>query len=148
MAYPPIQVWNNAEPTDKQKAKYGAAELRAIKTYLTTIPQILMTGNATLVQDDTENSAGKHYYRTQISAHTLTIPTNASVPFRIGSVVNVANGVGAGVLTIAKASGVTLVLAGTSAMTSIAVAATGMATILKVAENTWFVTGVGLTGTV
>lgn len=147
MAYPPIQAWNNAEPTDKQKAKHGAAELRAIKTYLTAIPQILITGNATLEQNDTENSAGKHYYRTQASAHTLTVPANASVPFRVGSVVNAVNGVGTGVLTIAKASGVTLVLAGTGSMTSIAVAATGMATILKVAENTWFVTGVGLTGT-
>jgi hypothetical protein len=147
MPYPPIQVWDNTEPTDRQKAKFGAQELRAIKTYLTCIPQIPMTGNATFRQDDTVNSAGSHYYRTTATAHSLTIPTNASVPFRIGSIVNCVNDEGAGVCTILPASGVTLVLGGEGVMASIAIAEAGSASIIKIGTNRWYVTGVGLTGT-
>jgi hypothetical protein len=147
MAYPPIQAWNNAEPTDKQKAKHGAAELRAIKLYLTAIPQIPMPASVTMQQDDTENSAGKHYYHTSGTAHALTIPTNAVVPFRTGSIVNCVNEIGGGVVTIAKSSGVTLVLGGSGLVTTIAIAANGSASIMKVATDRWYVTGVGLTGT-
>lgn len=146
--YPPIQVWNNAEPTDRQKAKFGAQELRAIKTYTTAIPSIPLSANATFEQNDTTNSAGSGYDHTSATAHTLTVPSNATVPFRLGSSVNVFNDIGAGVVTIAKESGVTLILAGTGAMTSIAIAATGACMITKRGTNRWFVTGVGLTGTV
>ena len=134
MAYPPIEVWNNLEPTDKQKAKHGAQELRAIKTYLTVIPQIVLSANATFAQDQTTNSAGSGYYHSSGTAHTLTIPANATIPFRVGSAVNLFNDRGAGIVTIAKAGGVTLILAGQGAMTSIAVAATGSAMIYKMAK--------------
>lgn len=147
MAYPPIEVWNNAEPTDRQKAKYGAQELRAIKTYLTCIPSIVLSANATMAQDQTTNSAGSGYDHTSATAHTLTVPANATVPFRVGTSVNLFNDVGAGVVTVAKEAGVTLILAGEGEMTSIAVAAAGACMITKRAENRWFVTGVGLTGT-
>lgn len=147
MAYPPIQVWNNTEPTDKQKAKFGAEELRAIKNYVTCIPQILLDANKTLRQDATENSAGSAYRHVSATAHSLTVPTNAVVPFRAGSAVNVFNDVGAGIVTIAKSAGVVLVLSGSGVMTSIAVAAAGSAMIYKMETDRWMITGVGLTGT-
>lgn len=142
--YPPIQAWNNAEPTNLRKAKHGAEELREIKKFTTCIPSIALSADTTL----SLASAGCGYDHTSASAHVLTVPTNAAVAFRTGTAVNGFNDVGGGVVTIAKSSGVTLILAGSGAMTSIAVAAAGSFMLTKRAENRWFVTGVGLTGTV
>lgn len=90
------------------------------------------TGTAyTLVLAD----AGNAVDITNASANTLTVPTNASVAFPVGTVIEIAQ-LGAGQTTIAG-SGVTFLSAsGLKLRTQNAVA-----TIRKNATNTWLVAG-------
>lgn len=96
------------------------------------------SGNYTLVIGD----AGDHVYFTGGSTATLTVPTNASVAFSIGTTILAVNN-NSGNLTISGA-GVTFQLAnGTTGNRT--VATKGMASLLKVATDTWWVTGPGVT---
>ena len=72
------------------------------------------------------------------SANTLTIPTNASVAFPVGTVINFVQ-VGAGVTTVVASSGVTLngVVAGSAAVTK----QYSVGSLVKLATDTWIVTG-------
>jgi hypothetical protein len=103
------------------------------------IPQVAFTGNTTVSIAD----AGKHYYSTQSTGYTLTVANNASVSFAIGTAINIINQ-GSATITIAPASGVTMYLAGNSTAGSRTLASYGMATVQKVASDTWFLVGVGL----
>lgn len=68
---------------------------------------------------------------------TLTVPTNASVPFPIGAVIHVRQG-GAGKLTIAAAGGVTI----HSRSNYLALSAQyGFATLEKTGTNVWALYG-------
>jgi hypothetical protein len=96
------------------------------------------SGNYTLALTD----AGDHVYFTGGSTATLTVPTNSSVAFPTGTTILVVNN-NSGNLTISGA-GVTFQLAnGTTGNRT--VATKGMASLLKVATDTWWVTGPGVT---
>jgi hypothetical protein len=86
---------------------------------------------------------GKLVTSNNASAQTLSIPTNASVAFPIGTQINVAWITGAGQPTInAVTSGTTTVLS--TGVTSTAPklrVANSVATCIKVATDTWLVTG-------
>ena len=104
------------------------------------MPQNSQTGATyTLVLADD----GKHIYLTTGSTNTITVPTNASVAFPIGTVVTVVNG-NSGICTI---SGPTtgLQLANGAAATTRSIATKGMATMIKVATDLWYVSGAGVT---
>jgi hypothetical protein len=103
------------------------------------IPQVSFTGNATIATTD----AGKHFYSTQSSNFTLTIANNASQGFQIGAAITVVNQ-GTGTISIAQGSGVTLYLAGNATSGNRSVSTFGMATIMKVATDTWFINGTGV----
>ncbi len=103
------------------------------------IPQVSFTGNATIATTD----AGKHFYSTQSSNYTLTIANNASQGFQVGAAITVVNQ-GTGTISIAQGSGVTLYLAGNASSGNRSVATFGMATIMKVATDTWFINGTGV----
>jgi hypothetical protein len=103
------------------------------------IPQVSFTGNATIATTD----AGKHYYSTQSSNYTLTIANNASQGFQVGAAITVVNQ-GSGTISIAQGSGVTLYLAGNATAGNRSVATFGMATLIKVATDTWFINGTGV----
>lgn len=103
------------------------------------IPQVSFTGNATIATTD----AGKHFYSTQSSNYTLTIANNASQGFQVGAAITVVNQ-GTGTISIAQGSGVTLYLAGNATSGNRSVATFGMATIMKVATDTWFINGTGV----
>jgi hypothetical protein len=103
------------------------------------IPQVSFTGNATIATTD----AGKHFYSTQSSNYTLTIANNASQGFQVGAAITVVNQ-GTGTITVAQGSGVTLYLAGNATSGNRSVATFGMATIIKVATDTWFINGTGV----
>lgn len=103
------------------------------------IPQVGFTGDATIAITD----AGKHYYSTQSTSYTLTIANNASQGFQVGAAITIVNQ-GSGTITVAQGSGVTLYLAGNSTAGNRSVATFGMATIIKVATNTWFINGTGV----
>lgn len=104
-----------------------------------TAPQTSGGASAyTLVLTD----SGKSVIFTGGSTATLTVPTNASVAFPVGTVLLVIND-NSGNLTISGA-GVTFQLAN-GATGNRTVATKGMATLLKVATDTWYVSGAGVT---
>jgi hypothetical protein len=86
---------------------------------------------------------GKLVTSNNASAQTLSIPTNASVAFPIGSQVNVAWITGAGQPTInAVTSGTTTVLSTGATSTAPKLrAVNSVATCIKIATDTWLVTG-------
>ena len=103
------------------------------------IPQVSFAGNTTIATTD----AGRHYYSTQSTSYTLTIANNASQGFQVGAAITVVNQ-GTGNITVAQGSGVTLYLAGNATSGNRTIATFGMATLIKVATNTWFINGTGV----
>jgi hypothetical protein len=97
--------------------------------------------NTTLALTD----QGKHVYFTGGSTATLSVPTNASVAFPTGTTILVVNN-NSSTLTIQNAtSGVSFQLANGASATSRTVATKGMATLLYVGSDTWYVSGAGVT---
>jgi hypothetical protein len=91
-------------------------------------------GSGTLVLTD----AGKHYFTTS----GITVPENASVAFDVGTVITiVSNATG---ITITQGANVTLRLVNSSSTGNRTLAAHGVATLIKVGTNTWYVTGQGV----
>ena len=103
------------------------------------IPQSGTATTATLAIGD----AGKHIYVTT-NGQTITIPANASVAYPIGTTIGFIAGPSATTVTIAITSD-TMYLAGTGTTGSRTLAAHGMATAVKVAATTWYISGNGLT---
>ena len=99
-----------------------------------TMPQSANT-SGTLVLSD----SAKHYYVTS----GVTVPLNSSVAFDIGTVITIVSNNTA--LTITPASGVTLQLANSASAGTRSLASNGIATMLKVAVNTWYISGTGVT---
>ena len=94
--------------------------------------------NTTVAASD----SGKHIYITGGSTATLTVNTNATTPIDTGTTILVVNN-NSGNLTISGA-GVTFQLAN-GATGNRTVATKGLATCLKVATDTWYVSGAGVT---
>ena len=88
----------------------------------------------TLVQSD----AGKLITMNNASANTLTIPTNASVAFAIGTIIAV-DMLGAGVTTIDGDTGVTV--NGSSGGSETITAQYKGASLKKISTDTWIVQG-------
>lgn len=79
--------------------------------------------------------------RSNASASTFTIPTNASVAFPVGTVITVLN-IGAGVVTIqAVTSGTTTVLSAGATAAAPTLAQYKSAACIKTATDTWYVVG-------
>jgi hypothetical protein len=102
------------------------------------IPQVA-AANATLALTD----AGKHYYSTTAGNLTLTVPLNSSVGFATGTAISIVVQAAGNVLVNA-ASGVTLYMGGNATAGNRVVSTYGMATLMKVATNTWFINGTGV----
>jgi hypothetical protein len=102
------------------------------------IPQNAQSSNYTLVLID----GGKHIYSTNSGAQSITIPTNASVAFPIGTAFTIVNN-GTTSITIVTTS-LTVYQAGTTNTGNRTIATKGVATCLKVATDTWFVSGAGV----
>jgi hypothetical protein len=136
-----------ASSTDSVLAVYDGTTGKLLKNSTMAIdsvgyinsPQNSQSGSTyTLLLGD----AGDHIYFTGGSTATLTVPTNSSVAFPTGTTILVLNN-NSGALTISGA-GVTFQLAnGTTGNRT--VATKGMASLLKVATDTWWVTGPGVT---
>ena len=102
------------------------------------IPQNAQSSNYTLVLID----GGKHIYSTNSGAQSITIPTNSSVAFPIGTALTIVNN-GTTAITIVTTS-LTVFQAGTTNTGNRTVATKGVATCLKVATDTWFISGAGV----
>ena len=102
-------------------------------------PQNAQNTSYTLTLTD----SGKHIYSQNTATQVVTIPTNANVAFNVGTMVSIVLQ-GSGSMTISPFSGVTLYLAGNSTSASRTISTYGMATLMKVATNTWFINGSGV----
>jgi hypothetical protein len=102
------------------------------------IPQVVFTSNATLALTD----AGKHYFSSN-SANVITVPNNATVSFNIGAAITIVQQ-GSANLTITPDTGVTMYLSGNSTSAARTLGNYGMATLMKVATDTWFINGTGV----
>ena len=136
-----------ASSTDSVLAVYDGTTGKLLKNSTMPIssvgyigsPQVSGGSSAyTLVIGD----AGDHVWFTGGSTATLTVPTNSSVAFPTGTTILVLNN-NSGNLTISGA-GVTFQLANGSTGNR-TVATKGMASLIKVATDTWWVTGPGVT---
>jgi hypothetical protein len=95
------------------------------------------TGPYTITAAD----AGEHIYST--ATRTLTIPANSALALPIGTTIVFISGVGA-TTTIAITTD-TMLLVGPGTTGSRTLAPHGMATAVKVAATTWYISGNGLT---
>jgi len=77
------------------------------------------------------------------TARTWTIPANASVAFAVGTVLTIANTYGAGILSLGITTD-TLYLAGSSLTGTRSISSGGLATLIKVGDTTWMVSGAGV----
>jgi hypothetical protein len=102
------------------------------------IPQVAAS-NTTIALSD----AGKHYYSTSAGNFTLTIPNNASASFATGTAISIVVQ-SAGNVLVNAVSGVNLYMAGNSTAANRVVSNYGMATLLKVATDTWMINGTGV----
>ena len=103
------------------------------------IPQIAFSANATAAA----NAAGCHYYSTTAGNLALTLPDNSSVAFPTGATLTVVVNAAGNVL-VNQGTGVSLYQAGASATGNRVVGAYGLATVMKVAANTWVISGTGV----
>lgn len=95
-------------------------------------PQNIQSGNYTLVLDD----AGKHIYSANTGAQTITIPTNASVAFPIGTVITIVNrGTNSIVLST---TGISVIQNGTGAIYNPSILAVNTTLqLIKTGTNEW-----------
>lgn len=119
----------------------GTSAFQTQLTALTSVTQNVKNADYTLVVGD----ANKHIYKSNTSAYTWTIPPNSSEAFPTGTTVTFINGGASGAVTLARGSGVALLLGGDGTDSNKTLAAYGMATAIKVATDTWFISGAGLT---
>jgi Lon protease-like protein len=106
-----------------------------------TIPQNAQSTNYTLQLTD----AGKHIYYTQASNTILHIPTTSNVAFSNGSTIMIVSRTSSGAnVTVSPNTGVTMYLAGNTTSALRNVTTYGMATLIQVAANTWFINGTGV----
>ena len=108
---------------------------------LASVTQNTQNANHTLVAGD----ANKHIYKSNTTAYAWTVPPNSSVAFPIGTVVTLVNGGSSGSITVTRGASVVIRLAGDGTDSDKTLAAYGLATLLKVATDTWFISGAGVT---
>lgn len=105
------------------------------------IPPNQQSGSYTAVLSD----SGKMVESVTSSPITFTIPSNASVPYPIGTVITFTSVPGSGTVTIAISGSDTLTLAGTASTGSRSLAQSSVATAIKVTATQWNISGAGLT---
>jgi hypothetical protein len=118
-----------------------AANANAIIAAAQTVPQNAQSANYVLRLTD----AGKHIYYTQSTNTILYIPTTANVAFSNGSTIMIVSRTSSSAnVTVSPNTGVTMYLAGNTTSASRNVTTYGMATLIQVAANTWFINGTGV----
>jgi len=119
----------------------NASQNTAINAAAQTVPQNAQSTNYTLQLTD----AGKHIYYTQSSNTILYIPTTSNVAFANGSTIMIVSRTSSSAnVTVSPNTGVTMFLAGNTTSVSRNVTTYGMATLIQVDTNTWFINGTGV----
>ena len=115
---------------------YTKTEVDNAVDVLKDVPQNAKTAAYTLTLTDRGKSID-----VSTGGITITVPLNSAVAFPIGATVSITN-LAATAITISSSA--TLRQAGTANTGSRTLAAYGMATLRKVATDTWFISGAGL----
>jgi hypothetical protein len=102
------------------------------------VPQNVQNNDYTFVREDT----GKHTFHDIATPHTYTIPSNASVPYPVGSALTIVNNNGAGTLTLAITSDTLRRGDGVAGTGNRTIPANAVATVLKTKNTEWMITGV------
>jgi len=103
------------------------------------VPQIALSANVTA----DGLSAGKHFYSTTAGNLQVTIPDNANVAYPTGATITIVVNA-AGNVIVAQGTGVSLYMAGSSSTGNRTVGAYGLASVMKVATDTWIISGTGV----
>ena len=133
----PIAI--NKGGTGQTTAAAGLAALGGLSSAYQRLPQAAKSAAFSFTTD----MDGGHVRYTGAAA-AATIDPNATTNFPRDAVVLIVND-GSGALTITRGTGVALIWSATGADANRTLAAGGMATILQVATNRWFISGAGLT---
>jgi len=136
------QAIDNTQNTNISSAQsFANGAFSAANSAAQTIPQNAQTGDYTLTLSD----AGDFIYYNGSQNTTLYIPTTANVAFSNGAVIMIVSQTSSGAnVTINANSGVSLYLAGNTTSSNRNVTTFGVATLLHVKANTWFVYGTGI----
>ena len=106
-----------------------------------TLRQNLKNATYTLALSD----IGKSIYHSNGTAYTWTIPPNSSVAYPLGTAITMINDASGSVnITIARGSGVALILGGDGTNQNCTLAQYGVATIIKVGTDKWYCSGNGV----
>jgi hypothetical protein len=106
-----------------------------------TIPQNAQSVNYVLQSSD----AGKHLYYTNSSAVNLYIPWTANTSWSNGTSITIISQTGSSAnVIVTPNTGVSLFLASNTTSASRNVTTYGMATLIMVKANTWFINGTGV----
>lgn len=118
----------------------GNATIDGIKLGYRNVPQNIQSSAYTLVLADN----GKHIYSANTGAQTITVPLNSAVAFDIGTAVTIVNN-GTTAMSFTT-TGLTVYKAGTSTAwaSGNTLSIRGLCTLMKVATDTWFISGAGL----
>ena len=128
-------------PTTNAINSFAQLAFNAANSASQTVPQNAQSTNYVLQLTD----AGKHIYYTQASNTTLYIPTTSNVAFSNGSTIMIVSRTSSSAnVTVSPNTGVTMYLAGNTTSASRNVTTYGMATLIQVAANTWFINGTGV----
>lgn len=119
----------------------AAAALAALGGLPDDYKELQQSAKSAAFQFDLTQSAGHVYYTGAAAA--ATIPPNATVAFPIGTTILIINN-GSGALTLTRGAAVALKWASTGADANRALAVGGMASIIQVATDLWFVSGTQL----
>lgn len=103
------------------------------------IPQLVFAGDVQVSADD----AGKHYYNASNTAYTMSLVDSGAVTYPVGMAVTIVNK-GTGNIAVDAFPGVSLYLAGNATAGNRVVTSYGMATVLNVATDVWFISGAGV----
>jgi hypothetical protein len=118
-----------------------AANANAIIAAAQTIPQNAQSVNYVLQSSD----AGKHLYYTNSSAVNLYIPWTANTSWSNGTSITIISQTSSSAnVIVTPNTGVSLFLAGNTTSVSRNVTTYGMATLIMVKANTWFINGTGV----
>lgn len=106
----------------------------------TSLAQVVVSSDYTLVLSD----ANKQLFHpsSDTTSRTITIPSNASVPFAIGTTITIINEASAGSLVIGITSD-TLQRIQSGSSAPFTLNANGMATAVKITSTKWVINGVG-----
>lgn len=132
--------------TAQVAAPGGVTSVNGLSGAITGIAILELAQNVKSVNYTTVLSdSGKHLLHptADTTARTFTIPSNAAVPYPIGTAITFVNQAGAGVLTISITTD-TMRLAGAGTTGNRSLAVNGIATAVKLTATEWIISGTAL----